>query len=291
MLRSIRGIFPASKVNMGGIMLDQALPVFDIDQIDPFLLIHHWDSHLKGRQRSKETGIGPHPHRGFSPVTVVFKGAVHHRDSRGNDSVVHKGGVQWMNSGMGMIHSERPPAELASTGGEFEIVQFWVNVPARNKMDQPEYFPVPSEAMPVIKEDNGKVTMKLLTGNYQDKTGPVRSKSPLFISIIESKTGGKVNISYPKSYSGLLYQLNGKLLLNNSVNLGSKQLAWFKDNGTDISIECLEPSRAILLTGEPIGEEVTASGPFVMNTHTEILQAMRDYQMGKMGILIEEFKD
>jgi redox-sensitive bicupin YhaK (pirin superfamily) len=274
---------------MGGIFLDQALPIYDIEQIDPFLLIHHWDRPLKGKQHQKETGVGPHPHRGFSPVTIIFKGAVHHRDSRNNNSVVEAGGAQWMNSGMGIIHSERPTKELAEKGGDFEIIQFWVNVPAKYKMEQPEYFPIKNSDMPSIGSEDKNIDLRLLAGNYQGVTGPIKGKSKLLIFIIEAKEGGKISMNIPERFSGLLYQLSGKLLLNNSFSLGNKQMAWFKNNGDEILIECKESSRAVLLAGEPIGEEVTASGPFVMNTHSEILKAMRDYQMGKMGILVEDF--
>lgn len=290
MLRSIRGIFSANTVNMGGVYLKQALPNHNIDQIDPFLLLHHWDKPLNGKQSQKEVGVGPHPHRGFSPVSVILKGAVHHRDSRGNNSIVEAGGAQWMDSGMGIIHSERPSHELAETGGEFEIIQFWVNLPSKAKMKQPQYFAVKEEDMPSIISDDKKIKMRLLAGKYGDSLGPVPGKSHLLVFIIEASEGGKSGIRIPDNFNAILYQTNGSLLLNNSFSLGAQQLAWFKDNGDEILIEGIESSRAVLLAGEQIGEEVTSSGPFVMNTHTEILEAMRDYQMGKMGILVEEFE-
>jgi len=125
-MRTVKNKSKADKVNMGGIVLDQALPYRGTDQIDPFLLIHHWTDELKGNQKQQNVGVGPHPHRGFSPVTFIFNGGVHHRDSKGHESVVLSGGTQWMNSGSGIIHSERPTKELAENGGKFEIIQFWI---------------------------------------------------------------------------------------------------------------------------------------------------------------------
>ena len=289
MKRSIKGIYPARKVNMGGVFLEQPLPIYDIDQIDPFLLIHHWDRPLKGDQKQNEVGVGPHPHRGFSPVTIIFKGAVHHQDSQGGNSIVEAGGAQWMHSGKGIVHSERPSKELAQKGGDFEIIQFWVNVPANNKMVQAAYYPVHENDMPQISSNDGKIKVSVLTGKFGGKKGPIKTFTEMEVLILESKAGGKLDIPVPESYNALMYQLNGKMILNDSFQIGDKQMAWFKENGDEISIECVEDSRAILLAGQPINEEVATYGPYVMNTQTEIMEALRDFNMGKMGVLIEEF--
>ena len=127
-MRSIQKIIPAQKVNMGGHILDQSLPVRGLDQIDPFLLIHHWKRTQKGGRHPRDLGVGPHPHRGFAPVTLIFKGDVHHRDSMGMNSIIEAGGTQWMNAGRGIVHSERPSRQMAEQGGESEFIQFcfWV---------------------------------------------------------------------------------------------------------------------------------------------------------------------
>ena len=287
--RNISGIFNSRKVDMDGVLLDQPLPQPGLDHIDPFLLIHHVDTALKGNQLQKDTGVGPHPHRGFSPVTLIFKGAIRHQDSRGNDHVVREGGAQWMNAGMGIIHSERPDVKLAEQGGPFEIIQFWVNTPAQNKMDQPDYFPVNRDEMPTIQSGDKLVELALISGTLNGREGPVKSKTPQIIATIDAKVGGSIELNVPSTFNSLLYLLDGKLKLNSSFNVSAKQLVWFKDNGDFINIECSEECRAILLAGIPINEDVVSSGPFVMNSHAEILEAMRDYQMGKMGILIENF--
>ena len=274
---------------MGGIFLDQALPIAELNQLDPFLLIHHWNKPLSGGQKQKEVGVGPHPHRGFSPVTLIYKGNVHHRDSRGMDSIVGEGGAQWMNSGMGIVHSERPDKDLANNGGEFEIIQFWVNTPSKYKMLEPEYYPISKQDIPEVVSDDGKIRLGVIAGSINGIESKLTTYTDLLICKISSEKNGKIQFNVPEEYNAIIYQLDGKLLINNSFSSKSKNLVWFKNTGDEINIECLEDSRAVLLAGKPIGEEITSYGPFVMNNQTEILTAMRDYQQGKMGILIEEY--
>jgi len=274
---------------MGEIILDQPLPYQNIDQIDPFLLVHHWHRNHTGGQKQSDLGVGPHPHRGFAPVTFIFKGGVQHRDSRGNNSIVLEGGTQWMNSGMGIVHSERPIKEIAENGGEFEIIQFWVNAPASKKMDIPSYQPLTSDETPTVTSPDKKVTVKVIAGNFKGAIGNVETYSPLLIMRIDIKKGGKMEIPIPAEYNSFIYQLDGNLLINNTDKTTAKDLTWFNNDGTAVSIEGIDNTRVILLSGEPINEEIASHGPFVMNTQTEIMEAIRDYQMGKMGVLIEEF--
>lgn len=288
-MRSIKRIIGASKVNMGGILLDQPLPYRGVDQIDPFLLVHHWKSKLDGGQAQRDLGVGPHPHRGFAPVTFIFKGGVHHRDSTGVSGVIAAGGTQWMNSGRGIVHSERPHKELAEQGGEFEIIQFWVNAPAKNKMDEPSYQPLHAKDTPVVTSQDGQVKTAVVAGTLNNVSGKINAYTNLLALRIEAKAGGKTTIPIPKHYNAFVYQLDGLMKINNSSTTEAKDLSWFNNDGDDISIEAVEDTRAILLAGEPIGEQVVSYGPFVMNTKEEIMTAMRDYQTGKMGILTENF--
>jgi len=286
-MRSIKKIIKSQKVDMGGIILDQPLPNQFIDQLDPFLLIHHWDDVLKGSQKQNEAGVGPHPHRGFSPVTLIFKGGVHHRDSRGNNSIVMAGGTQWMFAGMGITHSERPYKELAENGGEFELIQFWLNVPAKNKMEQPFYKPITKEETPTYISDNKKVQIGVVSGNFKNLTGIVDTFTPVTVLRMDFEKDGEIEFEIPSKQNALMYLLNGHANVNNE-EITSKDLVWFNNDGDDIKIIANETTRVILLSGEPIGEEVVSYSPFVMNTHTEIMEALRDAQMGKMGVLIEE---
>ena len=288
-MRKVKQIIPSSKVNMGGIILDQPLPTATIDKIDPFLLIHHWYNALPGDQKQNEAGVGPHPHRGFSPVTFIFKGGVHHRDSRGNDSIIYEGGTQWMNAGMGIVHSERPYKKLAEEGGEFEIIQFWVNTPAKYKMEQPSYQPLSKEETPVYYTEDGKAKIFVVAGNYKNIEGKISAKSSLTTLRMEMEENSSVNFTIPADYNTLIYLLDGELTINDSEQAKAKDLIWFDNDGeVKIKISANKNSRAILLAGEPLNEEVASYGPFVMNTQTEIMEAMRDAQMGKMGVLIEE---
>ena len=289
-MRSVAKIFPSQKVNMGGIILDQPLPQKGVEQIDPFLLVHHWSQTLKGGQKQQDVGVGPHPHRGFSPVTFIFKGGVHHRDSTGHSGVIDEGGTQWMNSGNGIVHSERPKKELAEKGGDFEIIQFWVNAPASKKMDEPSYQPLKASDTPTIYSDDKKIKIAVVAGSVNDVKGKIKANSDLMALRLDADKGGKTRVPIPKSHNAFVYQLDGKILVNGDRETSGKNLIWFNNDGNEIVVEAIEASRMIVLTGEPIKEPVSTYGPFVMNTQREIIQALNDYQSGKMGRLIEEFE-
>ena len=288
-MRTIKRILPAQKVNMGGIFLDQPLPYQDVEQIDPFLLLHHWKKDMPGNQHQNEVGVGPHPHRGFSPVTFIFKGELLHQDSRGHSSVVKAGGTQWMNSGMGIIHSERPTKELAQEGGKFEIIQFWVNAPAAHKMDQPSYQPLSYEDTPTVMSEDGKIEIGVVAGSLNGVSGKIEANSELLTLRLNISEGGQTEISVPGDFNAFIYQLDGELKINGERATHAKDLIWFENDGDSVSVEGLGEGRAILLAGRPINEELATYGPFVMNSQTEIMEAMKDYQMGKMGVLIEDF--
>jgi redox-sensitive bicupin YhaK (pirin superfamily) len=286
--RNVSSLLYGQKVDMGGMPIRQPLPTQRIEQIDPFLLLHHADIKVPVHVEPDHAGVGPHPHRGFSPVTFIFKGGVHHRDSRGNDSVVYAGGAQWMNAGMGVIHSERPPDDIHDIGGRQEIIQLWVNTPAEHKMDQPAYYPVSSEEVPTHKTSDGKVSVKVFAGSVLGLKGPVPLYTEVNAATVALSKGGKISIPLPGHHSAMAYLLDGRLNVEGFGLVEGLHLVHFKNDGEGISLEGLEDTRVVVLSGAPLGEEVVSYGPFVMNTQTEILEAMRDYQKGKMGVLIEE---
>ncbi len=285
-LKTIRQIVPAQKVNMGGHLLDQPLPAGNLDNLDPFLLIHHWHNHLPGRQRPQEVGVGPHPHRGFSPVTFIFKGAVEHRDSLNQQATVEAGGTQWMFAGRGITHSERFPKKLVKTGGELEFIQFWVNVPGKHKMEAPFYKPISAEETPLVEENDTKIWV--VAGEHKGVKGVAPTYTPQTLLRGEMKINSRTEISVPDSYNTLVYVLEGGLKIDGKTVL-TKDMAVFNHDGDSIQIEATADSRFIVLSGEPINEPVAQYGPFVMSDQTQIMQAVRDAQIGKMGILIEEF--
>ncbi len=284
--RTIKKIISSQMVNMGGIHLQQPLPDKSIDQIDPFILIHHGSLPVKKGKGQSESGVGPHPHRGFSPVTFVFKGGVQHQDSLGNNEVVTKGGTQWIHSGSGIIHSERPSKKMVEQGGENEIIQFWVNTPSKHKMETPYYLPLAADKTPSIKKDNAII--HVVAGEFENIKGPAKTYSPQTLLRFETKTGADLSLEIEKSFNALIYILDGELEIEDKI-AQAKDMIWFNNDGEQIALKVNKGSRFILLSGEPIGEQVVTYGPFVMNTENEIRQAIEDYQEGKMGQLIETF--
>lgn len=286
--RTVAQLLYAQMVDMGGIPVRQPFPTQRVDQIDPFLLLHHADLKAPRHIEPDDAGVGPHPHRGFSPVTFIFKGGVHHRDSRGNDSVIYEGGAQWMNAGMGIIHSERPPRDIHERGGRQEIIQLWINTPAAHKMDQPAYFPLAAEDAPRYESVDGKVSASVFSGEVFGLKGPIPSHTEVNAATLKLIKGGTVNIPLPETHNVILYLLDGKLTVNGFGLVDPLHVVNFNNDGEGISFEALEDTRVLLLSGKPLKEKVVSHGPFVMNSQTEILEAMRDYQKGKMGILIED---
>lgn len=286
-LKTIKKIIPARKVNMGGHLLDQPLPSLEAEYIDPFLLIHHWKNIAPGGERQQEVGVGPHPHRGFSPVTFIYKGDIQHRDSLGNNAIVDEGGTQWMFAGKGITHSERPSKKLAEEGGELEFIQFWVNAPSENKMEAAFYKPIFAAETPTIENDN--YSIQVVCGEYEGVKGSVEYYSPLVLLRGHIKSSAELRINLDPTFNTILYQLDGSLSVNGK-DTEKKEMVWFNQDGAEIEIIAKENTRFIVLAGEPINEPMKSYGPFVMNTQTEIMEAIKDSQIGKMGVLIEEFE-
>lgn len=280
--RTIQHILPAPMFTMGAMKVRQPLPSSRLSYLDPFVLLHHGHNFLGDDEDPKHAGVGPHPHRGFSPVTFVFKGGVRHRDSRQNDASVYDGGTQWMNAGMGIIHSERVLTP------EQEIIQMWVNTPQAHKMDQPSYYPLTKEQTPSTTSADGQVTVNVVTGELLGLKGPIPTFTPIISATLYAKTGGSLELAVPKTHNVFIYLLDGHLRIGNERAVSGKNMVVFNNDGDFITIEALEDTRALLMSGEPIGEAIVAQGPFVMNSEIEIMEAYRDFRKGKMGVLIED---
>lgn len=286
--RSVSELLYATQVDMGGLPVRQAFPTTRVDQIDPFLLLHHAEVKVPKHTKPLHAGVGPHPHRGFSPVTFIFLGGVHHRDSRGNNSIVYEGGAQWMNAGMGIMHSERPPHDIHERGGRQEIIQLWINTPSTHKMDQPAYFPVQKEDVPSYVSEDKRTTVNVVAGEVLGIKGPIPTLTALQAATITMKKQGRQDIPIPDGHNAFLYLLDGKVKISGYGLVEGLHAVVFTKDGEGIGIEALEDTRMLLMSGKPLGEKVVSHGPFVMNSETQILEAMRDYQVGKMGVLIEE---
>lgn len=288
MKKQVKQILYAHPYDMGGMPIRQPFPTNRVDQIGPFILLHHLNVKVPTHIPPRQAGVGPHPHRGFSPVSFIFQGGVHHRDSRGNNSVIEAGGTQWMNAGMGIIHSERPPENIHELGGVQELIQLWINTPAKFKMQEPKYFPLAKENTPVFKTTSDDAELYIISGELKGIKGPIPSQSPLNAATLYMKAGAKIDLQVPMNHHSLIYILSGNIKLDGFGMVEPLNAVEFEMDGTDIHIEALEEARILFLTGEEIPEKKVAQGPFVMNSETEIMEAYRDYQMGKMGILIEE---
>lgn len=288
MNKTVKYLIPAYDINMGGIMLKQALPTNNVRQVDPFLLLHHGEIKYKKNARALHQGIGPHPHRGFTPVTFIIDGEIHHRDSRGNNQIAKKGEVQWMHAGAGIVHSERPSHSLMDRNGVNEIIQLWVNSPASKKMQEPKYQYVPEEKIPLFSSEDQQISNKLIAGSYEGLEGQIETESELLM--IWSTTSGKGSQSYhiPKGFNTMIYIIKGQLKITGFGMVEKENLVIFEEGTEHIEVSADSNSSFLVLSGAPLNEKVAQQGPFVMNSETELLEAMRDYQMGKMGILIEE---
>lgn len=285
--KNIHQIISGKPTQVGTIQVQELLP-YNGQFFDPFLVFHHGIAVADAQIPIHLQGVGPHPHRGFSAISFIYKGGVHHQDSRGNNHIVYAGGTQWIHAGMGIIHSERMPLDIFEKGGVQELLQVWINTPAAHKMDQPHYYPAKREDTPSIITSDKLTEILIPAGELEGIKGIIPTFTPVNTFMIFMKKGGKYTFTIPTNHQSLLYTLNGTLLYNGETTLTAHTMALLQEKGNDFTIEAIEDIQAFVGSGEPLQETIAAHGPFVMNTQTEILQSFKDYQMGKMGILIEE---
>ncbi len=285
-LRNIQSKSKSNFVNMGPIRLRQPLPSFQINDADPFLLLHHYGPYDISPD-SNPFDLGQHPHRGFEPITFLIQGEQLHRDSLGNNSVVKGGDVQWTTAGKGIVHAEGPTKEFVAKGGKLEGIQLWLNLPSTHKMMDPAYQHVKGEEMPVVKSKDGKISFKLIAGDYSGATGKITTQTPITMLWGNADPSGSEIITIAKNHDILIYLIKGELTINGEEALNEEgvRMVTFGAEGEGLSIVANVESEFIILSGEPLKEKVATHGPFVMNTQEEIQQAMVDYQTGKMGRL------
>lgn len=284
--RSVEAILPSEPIEMGATSVKQPLPTVRVERIDPFLLLHHFGPY-EVEPPFDPLDVGPHPHRGFEPVTFLYKGGLRHKDSRGHEGNLKPGDVQWMTAGMGIIHSERASRDFLEAGGTMEGIQLWVNLPKKEKMTQPEYQNIKKEAIPIAPTDDPKVQVSVVAGRYNETKGAARTRTPINAFQFTITKGGYVQFSIPENHNALIYIINGRVQLNDNWAYDKEQLIQFRLDGEGIALKAESDSEVLFLSGEPINEAVAQWGPYVMNTQTEIMEAMRDYQQGKMGFYTE----
>mgnify|MGYP000158952088 FL=1 len=284
--KSIQHTVKSPFINMGPIKLRQPLPNKGIENVDPFLLLHHYGPYAIS-EFNNPFDLGPHPHRGFEPITLLFKGEQLHRDSLGNDTVVKAGGVQWTTAGRGIVHAEAPTKEFVKQGGDLEGIQLWLNLPAKHKIMPPNYQHLEAEQIPKVYSDDKKVQINIIAGQQANEQGLIKTQTEVNVFTANAEKDGEIQINLPDNHQSLIYLLDGDVLINSKEVLkkGGNQMIVFSTNGNLISFKANENSTLLVISGKPIKEKITQYGPYVMNTQTEILEAMRDYQQGKMGYL------
>jgi redox-sensitive bicupin YhaK (pirin superfamily) len=253
--------------------------------LSPFLLLDYAGP-AEFPPTHEHLGVGEHPHRGFETVTIVYEGEVEHRDSSGGGGRIGPGDVQWMTAASGVVHEEFHGRDFAQRGGRFEMIQLWVNLPAKDKMSPPRYQGIASSEIPQVAVPNGQGSVRVIAGEYAGVKGPARTFTPIHLWDLRLASAQPIEFALPEGYTVALLVLKGELQVSGSdTPLRAAEVGVFERAGTLLRIERADGVTALLLCGEPIDEPIVGSGPFVMNTAAEIRQAMSDYQSGKMGHL------
>jgi len=252
--------------------------------LSPFLLLDYAGPR-EFPPTQERLGVGEHPHRGFETVTIVYEGEVEHRDSSGGGGRIGPGDVQWMTAASGVVHEEFHGRDFARRGGMFEMVQLWVNLPAKDKMAPPRYQSITNSQIPAVSLASGQGTLRVIAGDFAGTKGPAQTFTPILVGDLRCAANQRTAVNVPDGYTTALVVLKGALRVNDSDAIETAEVGLFDRAGKSISLECVKDTTALLLCGEPIDEPIVGQGPFVMNTTQEIIQAMADYRSGKMGHL------
>jgi redox-sensitive bicupin YhaK (pirin superfamily) len=259
-------------------------------EVSPFLMLDYAGPQYF-KPASEPRGVGEHPHRGFETVTLAYQGSVSHRDSSGNAGTIFPGDVQWMTAASGVLHEEFHEAEFTKNGGTFEMIQLWVNLPAKDKMSKPGYQAITEEQIPVVNFATGG-HVRIIAGEFLEASGSVVAKgaastfTPINLWDIILKAGEKVELTVPEGHNTAVVLRKGDVTVNGSGKLnGEAKIATLGRDVETITLEAKEDTQLVLLSGEPINEPIASYGPFVMNTREEIMQAVTDLKNGKFGRL------
>jgi redox-sensitive bicupin YhaK (pirin superfamily) len=287
--KSIEHIFtpPAPHMVGDGFRVHNFIPGsygLSMQRMSPFIMLDY-NSKFYFPPTDKPRGVSVHPHRGFETVTIAYKGKVAHHDSAGNSGIIGEGDVQWMTAASGVLHKEYHEQEFSKAGGDFQMVQLWVNLPAKDKMSKPKYQEITKENIQKYALDNDAGTIEVISGAYQDTLGAASTFTPVHLQNAKLNTGGKAKFSFPAHYNTALLVVEGSIKVNDEKTVATDNFLLFKNEGEDFTLEALEQSVVLILSGEPILEPIAAHGPFVMNTREEIIQAFEDVNLGKFGYL------
>ncbi|QNN42244.1 pirin family protein [Pedobacter roseus] len=254
--------------------------------MSPFFLLDY-GSKIEFSARKTPRGVGVHPHRGFETVTIAYHGAVAHHDSSGNSGVIYPGDVQWMTAASGVLHKEYHEENYSLTGGPFQMVQLWINLPAKDKMSKAKYQAIKQADLAHfdLPENRGKI--EIIAGNYQKIKGNATTFTPIELYNARLNKGGEAVFNFPGNFNTGFMVIEGSVKINGSENISADHFIYFDNKGEEIKVEASENSVLLILSGQPIDEPIVQYGPFLMNTEAEIHQAIEDYNQGRFGYLEE----
>lgn len=253
------------------------------EELSPFLMLDY-ASPAAFPPSIEAKGVGPHPHRGFETVTIVYKGELAHKDSAGNSGTIGPGDVQWMTAGAGILHEEKHSAQFTQQGGMLSMAQLWVNLPASQKMTPPGYQAIEAERIPSIQFDNDQGTARLIAGKHAGLSGPAKTHTAMQVWDLQIKKGAVISLPAPNHWTAALAILQGQVKTDKGL-AGDASLITYSQAGSDIELVASQDTHALFLSGEPIREPMVGYGPFVMNTKAEIAQAIDDFNSGQFGRL------
>jgi len=253
------------------------------ESVSPFLLLDYAGP-AKFPPSKRAKGVGQHPHRGFETVTIVYQGELEHRDSSGAGGKIGPGDVQWMTAASGILHEEMHSHDFALRGGTLEMIQLWVNLPAKSKMSPPKYQEILNSQIPVVNLKDKSGTVRVIAGMFEGAKGPAQTFTPIDLWDLRIKKGCNVDLNLISGHTTALFVLRGKILGNDKA-IGAVELALFARDGESIAVKAQEDTTLMILSGEPIHEPIAGYGPFVMNTQEEIRQAIEDYENRRIGII------
>lgn len=254
------------------------------ERMDPFILMDY-NSKFYFPPTDKVRGVGVHPHRGFETVTIAYHGKVSHHDSAGNSGVIEEGDIQWMTAASGILHKEYHEENFSKAGGDFQMVQLWINLPAKDKMSPPKYQGIRNNELKKVQLPQNAGVVEVIAGEYHGERGSASTFTPVHLLNAKLNRGGKANCHFPENYNTAILILEGSVLLNGSEEIKTDSFGLMANKGEDFFITALEDAVVLILSGEPINEPIAAQGPFVMNTRAELIQAISDFNMGKFGYL------
>ncbi|SFP89966.1 pirin family protein [Pseudomonas borbori] len=252
--------------------------------ISPFLLLDYAGPHEFSPTQQRR-GVGQHPHRGFETVTIVYQGELEHRDSTGSGGLIGPGDVQWMTAASGILHEEFHSAAFSAKGGTLEMVQLWVNLPARDKSAAPGYQTLLSQDIPVLPLADDAGQLRLIAGEFAGQRGPAQTFTPMDVWDVRLNAHKPVRLPVVEGRSTALIVLRGRVQVNSGQAVGEAQMVLFDRAGDELLLEAETQALVLLLSGEPIDEPIVGYGPFVMNSQAEIDQALADLRSGAFGQL------